>query len=65
MKIRDIVGRGVYASSQLPPLQGMNMSRTGTQLARRVRRRGVNPGTDAWFRAWFSLPYLTDEQSFK
>jgi hypothetical protein len=65
MKIQDIVGKGVYTKSRLRPLPGMNMSHTANQLARSVKRRGIQPGTDAWFRAWFSLPRLTGKQPFR
>ena len=65
MKIQDVIGQGVYKSSKLKPLGGINMSHTAQRLARVVQRRGIKPGTDAWFRAWFSLPYMTGEQPFK
>ena len=64
MKIKDILGKGVYGKSQCRPLGGINISRTGTALARQVKRRDIQPGTDAWFQAWFSLPYLTGERKF-
>ena len=65
MKIRDVIGQGVYKSSKLKPLGGINMSHTAGQLVRGVRRRSIEPGTDAWFRAWFSLPCMTGEKPFK
>ena len=65
MKIQDVIGQGVYKRSNKRPLSGMNMSHTATRLARGVQRRGIEPGTDAWFRAWFSLPYMTGERPFK
>lgn len=65
MKIQDILGQGVYTPARLKPLGGINISRTGTALARQVKRRSIRPGTDAWFQAWFSLPYLTGERRFR
>lgn len=40
---------------------GSNISITGTEKAQIQRERGIKPGTDAWFRLWFSKPYLTGE----
>ena len=40
---------------------GSNISITGTEKAQIQREKGINPGTDAWFRLWFSRPYLTKE----
>jgi hypothetical protein len=65
MKIQDIIGQGVYRAPRLKPLSGINISHTASQLARGVKRRGIQPGTDAWFRAWFSLPRLTGERPFQ
>lgn len=65
VKIKDILGKGVYGKSQHQPLSGINISRTGSALARGVKRRGIKPGTDAWFQAWFSRPYLTGERRFR
>ena len=65
MRIKDIVGRGVYQKTKQQPLSGMNMSRSATKLVRGIRKRDIRPGTDAWFRAWFSLPYMTGEKPRK
>jgi hypothetical protein len=37
-----------------------NISYTGTEKAELMRKHNIEPGTDAWFRLWFSLPYLTN-----
>ena len=41
---------------------GSNISVTGTEKARLMRKNDIKPGTDAWFKLWFSKPYLTGEQ---
>lgn len=38
---------------------GSNISITGSEKARIQREQNIQPGTDAWFRLWFSLPHLT------
>lgn len=41
---------------------GSNISVTGTEKAQLMRKNDIKPGTDAWFKLWFSKPYLTGEQ---
>lgn len=40
---------------------GSNISLTGQEKADLMRKHDIKPGTDAWFRLWFSKPYLTSE----
>lgn len=58
-------GRGVYGPSRLKPLEGSNISKTGTHVARFQRRKNIQPGTDRWFKLWFAKPYLTGENPYK
>jgi len=39
-----------------------NISSTGTARRKQEQRKNIVPGTDAWFKHWFSLPYLRREQ---
>jgi hypothetical protein len=39
-----------------------NISHTATEKAKLMRKHKIKPGTDAWFKLWFSLPYLTGEK---
>jgi hypothetical protein len=39
-----------------------NISITGTEKAKIQRKRKLVPGSEEWFKLWFSLPYLTGEQ---
>jgi hypothetical protein len=39
-----------------------NMSITGTERQRSERDKKLTPGSEAWFRHWFSRPYLRREQ---
>lgn len=38
-----------------------NISVTGTELAQSARKKNLVPGTDAWFKHWFGLPYMRRE----
>jgi len=38
-----------------------NMSVTGTERGREERKRGLTPGTEAWFKHWFSRPLMKRE----
>jgi hypothetical protein len=44
-----------------PNNPGSNISITGTEKAEIQREKNIQPGTDEWFRLWFSKPYLTGE----
>jgi len=39
-----------------------NISITGSEKASLMREHNIQPGTDEWFRLWFSRPYLTGEK---
>jgi hypothetical protein len=41
---------------------GSNVSITGNEKARLMRENNIKPGTDEWFKLWFSRPYLTGEK---
>jgi len=41
---------------------GSNISVTGQEKRDLERKHNIKPGTDQWFRLWFSLPYLTGEK---
>lgn len=41
---------------------GSNISITGNEKAELMRKHGIKPGTDAWFKLWFSKQYLTGEK---
>lgn len=67
MRIKELkrlsgIGQGVYDKKSSRPLSGANMSATGTEKARLMKKHHIQPGTDRWFRLWFSLPYLTGEK---
>lgn len=43
---------------------GSNISITAAQKSEIMKTHGIKPGTDAWFKLWFSRPYLTSEKPF-
>lgn len=42
--------------------EGSNISKTAAEKAALMKKHNIKPGTDAWFKLWFSLPYLTGEK---
>ena len=46
----------------MTPLQGINMSVTGTEKGELMKKHDIQPGTPEWFKLWFSLPYMTGEK---
>jgi len=45
-------------------LLGSNISVTAAEKRRYEREHKIQPGTDAWFKLWFSRPYLTGEKPY-
>ena len=41
---------------------GSNISVTGNEKGELMKAHDIRPGTDAWFKLWFSKPYLTGEK---
>ena len=41
---------------------GSNISVTGNEKGELMKAHDIRPGTDAWFKLWFSKPYLTGER---
>ena len=47
---------GVNEFKGLQPYGGSNISVTGTEKATIMREQNIQPGTEEWFKLWFSLP---------
>ena len=41
---------------------GSNISVTGNEKGKLMKKHDIRPGTDEWFKLWFSKPYLTGEK---
>ena len=60
--IQHLAGLGGEARlHELRANQGSNISVTGMEKAELMRKHNIKPGTDEWFKLWFSKPYLTGE----
>jgi hypothetical protein len=55
------VGKNENPGGHMSPLGG-NISATAAEKRRLERENNIKPGTDEWFKLWFSRPYLTGEQ---
>lgn len=43
---------------------GETISQNGTDFGKIQRERNIRPGSDEWFRLWFSKPKLTGETPY-
>lgn len=43
------------------PKDQENISHTAMKRVEYMKRHNIQPGTDEWFRLWFSRPYLTGD----
>ena len=64
-ELKKLAGIGVYKNNNLPALAGSNISVTGNEKAQLMRKHNIQPGSEEWFRLWFSKPYLTGEPPIK
>lgn len=42
-----------------------NPSETAAALKKKEKTLGIKPGTDEWFKLWFSRPYMTGAVQFR
>lgn len=62
-QLRTLAGIGNRAVMQeYQGFPGSNISVTGTEKGQLQREHNIQPGTEAWFKLWFSKPYLTGER---
>jgi len=53
---------GLNEFKGLQPYGGSNISITGNQKGELQKKHNIKPGTEEWFKLWFSRPYLTGEK---
>lgn len=53
---------GINEFRGLQPYGGSNISVTGNAKGELMKQHNIKPGTDEWFKLWFSLPYMTGER---
>ena len=53
---------GLKEFKGLQPYGGSNISITGNEKGELMKKHNIKPGTEEWFKLWFSLPYLTGEK---
>jgi len=62
-ELKKLAGIGNRAVMQeYKGFAGSNISVTGNEKGELMKRHDIRPGTDEWFKLWFSRPYLTGEQ---
>ena len=62
-QLRVLAGIGNRAVMQeYRGFAGSNISVTGNEKGELMKKHNIRPGTEEWFRLWFSKPYLTGEQ---
>jgi len=62
-ELRVLAGIGNRATMQeYKGFAGSNISVTGNEKGELMKRHDIRPGTEEWFKLWFSKPYLTGEK---
>ena len=58
-KLAGIPSRNMMQEYKGQP--GSNISVTGNEKGELMKKHDIRPGTEEWFKLWFSKPYLTGE----
>lgn len=62
-QLRVLAGIGNRAVMQeYKGFPGSNISVTGNEKGELMKQHDIRPGTEEWFKLWFSKPYLTGEK---
>jgi hypothetical protein len=62
-QLRLLAGIGNRAVMQeYKGFAGSNISVTGNEKGELMKKHDIRPGTEAWFKLWFSKPWLTNEK---
>lgn len=64
-ELKNILVLAGVKKSNDSDLSGSNISLTAAEKTHIMREHNIKPGTDAWFKLWFSLPYLTGEKPYE
>jgi hypothetical protein len=54
--------KGFVKYDPADPMGGSNISITGNEKGELMKKHNIKPGTEEWFKLWFSKPYLTGEK---
>ena len=62
-ELKKLAGVGSY---ELTPYSSTkeNIGTIANKLSKVQKDRKIQPGTEAWFRLWFSKPWLTGEKPY-
>lgn len=58
------VGQGVYPPDTVDHSDTQNITHTAAEKVNHMKKHNIEPGTDEWFKLWFSKPKLTGENPF-
>jgi len=62
-RLKTLAGIGNRAVMQeYKGFAGSNISVTGNEKGELMKKHDIRPGTEEWFKLWFSKPYLTGER---
>lgn len=53
---------GINEFKGYTPYEGSNISVTGTEKKQIEKEKGIEPGTEEWFKLWFSRPYWKGQE---
>lgn len=59
-QIKKLAGINEFKGWQV--WEGSNISITGDEKGKLMKKHKIRPGTPEWFQLWFSLPKLTGEK---
>lgn len=63
-ELKKLAGVGSYNGLTPYSINNENISHTAQEKADVMKKKKIQPGTEAWFKLWFSKPYLTGEKPY-
>jgi len=61
-KLQRLAGLVDKEGNRVAETDGSNISITSSNNGKIQREKNIKPGTDEWFKLWFSKPHLTGEK---
>jgi|TARA_B110000483_G_C18202140_1_gene545719 hypothetical protein len=64
-ELKKLAGVGSYSGlTPYSSIVGENIGSLANDLSKVAKKKKIQPGTQAWFRLWFSKPWLTGEKPY-
>ena len=64
LELKKLAGVDPYSGMTPYSSTNENFGSLADKLSKKQKEKKIKPGTEAWFRLWFSKPWLTGEKPY-